>query len=423
MPASATITRDQALEHLASISGPDHTQLSGDAIRVAPASPDQVAAVLRFASEHSLSVVPTSSATKLAWGNPVTPEIVLSLQRMNAVVEHAWQDLTCTVQVGCTWAKLQSELARHGQMVALDPLWPDRATVGGIVATNDSGALRLRYGGLRDLIIGMTIVLADGTIAKSGGKVVKNVAGYDLHKLLTGSFGTLGVITQVNFRLHPVEQHARTFTATAQYATQLAQPLADLLHAQLAPSAIQLRTAVGQCMLDVRLCARPECLDDHAAQLRAIFSAHALAEVDDSVWQAREHLFSSPAATIVKVSMLPAELCATADAVKESSVAEGIDFSIVAQATGLAVIALNDPPAAASDAPRHSSAIASIIDHIRTRLRPTGGSAVILQLPVALRNTIDVWDCRSDAMPLMREIKRRFDPQTILSPGRFVGGI
>ncbi len=336
---------------------------------------------------------------------------------MNAVVEHAWQDLTCTVQAGCTWDKLQSELARHGQMVALDPLWPERATVGGIAAANDSGALRLRYGGLRDLVIGMTIVLADGTIAKSGGKVVKNVAGYDLHKLLTGSFGTLGVITQVNFRLHPVEQHARTFTASAQYATQLAQPLADLLHAQLAPSAIQLRTAVGQCMLDVRLCARPECLDDHATQLRAIFNGYSLAEASESAWTAREQLFAAAGATVVKASMLPAELCATADAIKESSVAEGVDASVVAQATGLAIIALNDPRATGSDA------IIRIVDQMRARLRPFGGSVVLLQLPAELRNVLDVWDCRSDALPLMREIKRRFDPNRTLSPGRFVGGI
>ena len=101
--------------------------------------------------------------------------------------------MTCTVEAGCTWAAMQAALARHGQMVALDPLWPEKATVGGVVATNDSGCFRLKYGGLRDLIIGMTIVLADGTIAKTGGKVVKNVAGYDLHKLMTGAFGTLGV--------------------------------------------------------------------------------------------------------------------------------------------------------------------------------------------------------------------------------------
>jgi glycolate oxidase FAD binding subunit len=383
MSPSATFTHEECLARLAAIAGPEHAHLAGDSIRVVPASSDQVAAVLRFANENGLSVVPTGSGSKLAWGNPVAPNI---------------------------------ELARHGQMVALDPVWSERATVGGTVATNDSGALRLRYGGLRDLVIGMTIVLADGTIAKSGGKVVKNVAGYDLHKLLTGSFGTLGVITQVNFRLHPVEQHARTFTASAQYATQLAQPLADLLHAQLAPSAVQLRTAVGQCMLDVRLCARPECLDDHAAQLRTIFSGHPLAEGNESAWRAREHLFAAAGATVAKASMLPAELCATADAIKELAVAEGVDASIVAQATGLAIVALNDPRAA-------SDAVVRIVGHIRARLRDSGGSAVLLQLPAALRNVLDVWDCRSDALPLMREIKRRFDPHRILSPGRFVGGI
>ncbi len=127
--------------------------------------------------------------------------------RFDRVLEHTWQDLTCTVQAGCTWQSLQDALAQHGQFVALDPLWPERATVGGIIASNDSGSLRLRYGSLRDLVIGMTVVLADGTVAQVGGKVVKNVAGYDLHKLLIGAFGTLGVITEVTFRLHAIPRH------------------------------------------------------------------------------------------------------------------------------------------------------------------------------------------------------------------------
>ena len=151
-------------------------------------------------------MVPWGGGTKQGWGYPVAPALVLEMHRLNVLREHTWQDMTCTVEAGCTWASLQSALAQHGQYVALDPLWPERATVGGIVATNDSGALRLRYGGLRDLIIGMTIVLADGTIAHTGGKVVKNVAGYDLHKLMIGAFGTLGVITSVNFRLHSMPQ-------------------------------------------------------------------------------------------------------------------------------------------------------------------------------------------------------------------------
>jgi glycolate dehydrogenase FAD-binding subunit len=413
MTSHASVSREEVLTHLAAIAGPDHAQLGAGAIRVAPGDTQQISSILRFASQNALTVVPTGSGTKLAWGNPVAPDILLSLERLNAVTEHAWPDLTCTVQAGCTWASMQRELAHHGQMVALDPLWPDRATVGGVISTNDSGALRLRYGGLRDLVIGMTIVLADGAIAKSGGKVVKNVAGYDLHKLLTGSHGTLGVVTQVNFRLHPVEQHPRTFTISSQYAAQLAKPLADLMHAQIAPSAVQLCTAAGFCALHVRLCARPECIREHEAQLRRIFDNHSFAEGSESVWQAREHLFAAADAAVIKASMLPADLCPTVDAVRESSVAASVDLSVVAQATGLATIALNGDP----------DAILSVIEQLRARLHSSGGSAVLLRLPAVLRNKLDIWDCRSDALPLMREIKRRFDPIRTLNPGRFVGGI
>ena len=418
MGATATISREEALARLAEAVGPENVGAAeGDALRVGPGDVEQVAAVLRFANECGLSVVPTGGGSKLEWGNRVAPEIFVDLGRMRAVREHAWQDMTCTVEAGCTWAAMQRELARHGQMVALDPLWPERATVGGVLAANDSGAMRLRYGGLRDLVIGMTIVLADGTVAKSGGKVVKNVAGYDLHKLVTGSFGTLGVITEVNFRLHPAEQNARTFTVAAQYGTQLAGSMAALLHAQMAPSAVQLRTAAGQCALDVRLCTRSECLGAHAEKLRGIFNGMAVEDVDGRVWQARELLFAEGGATVVKVSVLPAEVCAVADAVKESAVAKRVDASIVAQATGLMTIALAERNGAAS------GAVAGMIEGLRERVRPGGGSVVVMQTGDAMRGTIDVWDCRSDALTLMREIKRRFDANGILSPGRFMGGI
>ncbi len=196
---------------LAAITGPEHLRTRGSAIAVAPGNSEEVAAVLRFAQENHLAVVGYGGGTKQDWGYAVEPALVLEMHRLNLLREHTWQDMTCTVEAGCPWSSLQSGLAQHGQYVALDPLWPERATVGGIVATNDSGALRLRYGGLRDLIIGMTVVLADGTIAHTGGKVVKNVAGYDLHKLMIGAFGTLGVITSVNFRLHAMPKCTEEF--------------------------------------------------------------------------------------------------------------------------------------------------------------------------------------------------------------------
>ncbi len=424
MTAVADITQEEALARLAAIVGPADTQLAGDAIRVAPGSTCQISEVLRFANERGLSVVPTGGGTKVGWGNPVAPEIFLSLARMNAVREHAWQDLTCTVEAGCTWAAMQAALADHGQTVALDPLWPDHATVGGVVATNDSGALRLRYGGLRDLIIGMTIVLADGTIAKTGGKVVKNVAGYDLHKLMTGSFGTLGVITEVNFRLHPVEQHARSFTFTAPFAAEFAAPLRNLLHAQLALSSAQLRADNDGCALDVRICTRPECVDDQTTRLRAIFGHLAMAESNPAVWLAREQLFASPDAALVKASMLPTQICELAADFMRSAAA--VDVSLVAQATGLATIAFSQPhvtDAAMASLVARARTVPSAVDRLRFALRRTGGSAVVLDLPQSLRSEIDCWDCHSDALPLMREIKRRFDPNLVLGPGRFVGGI
>ena len=230
MSTSAALTLEEGVAHLAAIVGTEHIELRGESVVAVPGDGREIAEVLRFANANGLTVMPSGGGTKVGWGNPVVPDIELSLKRMCGLREHAWQDMTCTVEAGCPWAAMQRQLKQHGQMVALDPLWPDRATVGGIVACNDSGALRMKYGSLRDLIIGMTMVLADGTIAKSGGKVVKNVAGYDIHKLMTGSFGTLGVITEVNFRLHPAEEQARTWTAfaadgTCQDAGIFAEPL------------------------------------------------------------------------------------------------------------------------------------------------------------------------------------------------------
>ena len=196
---------------------------------IEPGSQEEVAAALKIATGASLKVIPRGGATKMDWGNRLVRngnpgnnerensesgggELILSTRRLNRVVEHAWGDMTATVEAGCTFQQFQQTLAEHGQRLALDPLWPEQATIGGILATNDSGPLRVRFGSLRDLIIGITLALPDGTLAKSGGKVVKNVAGYDLPKLATGSLGTLGIITQAIFRLHPIPRETRTLS-------------------------------------------------------------------------------------------------------------------------------------------------------------------------------------------------------------------
>jgi glycolate oxidase FAD binding subunit len=413
MSTTTTLTQQECLAHLASIAGQEHTQLCGETVAVAAADAQQIAEILRFADANGIAVTAVGGGTKLGWGNPVEAGIRLDMKRMNTLREHPWQDMTCTVEAGCNWAEMQKELAQNRQTVALDPLWPELVTVGGVVAANDGGSLRLKYGALRDLIIGMTIVLADGTVAKTGGKVVKNVAGYDLHKLMTGSFGTLGVITEVNFRLHPVEVHARTWTATATDAARFAEPLRGLLDSQMTPSAVQVRVREQECALDVRIAALPECMDDHAGRLQKLFGQIELSETSENVWQARQKLFAIEGAVVLKVSLLPSDVCPVTTELQQWAAREDAEISIVAQAPGLMAVALKSSPDAAI----------ALIKHLRGRLHGSGGSVVAQQFPEALRDGLDVWGCDSNALPLMREIKRRFDPNRILNPGRFVGNI
>lgn len=418
MSLTVALTLEEGMAHLASIVGEEYVAVrheTGQSIAVSPADTQQIAAILAFAHANRLVTVPTCGATKLDWGNPVVPHIELCMKRLNAVREHAWQDMTCTVQAGCTWAAMQDQLREHGQMVALDALWPERASVGGIVATNDSGALRLKYGSLRDLIIGMTVVLAEGTVARSGGKVVKNVAGYDIHKLMTGSFGTLGVIAEVNFRLHPLEEHARTWTASLPEGIaspeKFREPLRELMNSQLVPSSVQMRISGKQCAVDVRLAGLPECLEEYDARVRTIFGGFTTTEAAPDVWSARQLLFETPDALMLKVSVLPDEICPVCAELLQWRTGNS-EISIVAQGTGLMMVAVS----ADENAP-------ALVDRLRERVGSVGGSVVVLRAPAPLQGNMDVWGPDRETMHLMRTVKRNFDPHRILNPGRFVGGI
>lgn len=422
MVTAGTLTPERLLAPVASIVGRDHATLGDGMVVVAPGDVDQLAELLRFAQSHQLAVTPSGGGTKsgrgLDWGHPVPASILLSMRRMAQVREHVWQDMTCTVEAGCVWAAMQAALANHGQMVALDPVWPSRATVGGIIATNDSGALRIKFGGLRDLIIGMTFVLADGTIAKSGGKVVKNVAGYDLHKLLTGSFGTLGVIAEVNFRLHPAERFGQTWSVVTRGAKSadpaaFAEPLSALMDSQMAPSGVQLRLSSKECALDIRIEALPDCVAEYDARIRTMFDGYTVTVSDDTAWQARQRIFDSDCGLVMKASVIAGEVCSVSSDLQKWAQDEGAEIAVVCQATGLMTIGLDSQPDAA----------VRVVHRLRDRVTRFGGSAIVLRLPDAIREAVDVWGPQSDSLPLMREIKRQFDPGCILNPGRFVGNI
>jgi len=353
------------------------------AVAVEPADERETSEILRSANSAGQAVIPTGGGTKLDWGNPPRKaDVLLSLRRQNRVIEHAWADLTVTVEAGCTIAELQRTLAEHGQRLAIDPLWPDRATVGGVLSTNDSGALRLGYGSLRDLIIGITLVLADGTIAKSGGKVVKNVAGYDLPKLATGGLGTLGVITRAVFRLHPLPRNTRTLTIAMDDADAMQRVVLSILGAQLAPAAVQVRNGHVDILLEGTL-------DGIAAQESVIATFGAVREGSPAVWNAREELWGER--PIVKFTTLPSRIAA----------ASALFPRFVIQAIGIGFAPFQGDLAA-----------------LRAAIERDGGSLAILG-----PSKLDAWGSPGDALPLMRAVKAQFDPKDTLNPGRFVGGI
>lgn len=379
---------------------------------LSPANTDEVAAILRAANTDSLAVEPTGSRTKLTWGSRVTPSLQLSTTRLTGIREHVWQDMTATVAAGTPWSTMQRELARHNQRVALDPIFPDRATVGGIIATNDSGVLRRRYGSLRDLVIGMTIVLADGTVARSGGKVVKNVAGYDLPKLLTGSFGTLGIITEVTFRLHPLPAATLSLTARSASITQLADLMHRITAAPLSLETMQLRNEDADFALDIQLASDADALRNQEQQLRALANDCTLTPSDIDIWSARERLFAEPDDTVLKVSTLPSKLSAIVGAAALLNAQPNTRARCIAEPTGILTVAFSATP----------ENLAVLTEDLRSRLRAHGGSAVVLRRGL-LPHSVDSWGDPPPAIELMRAIKREFDPNRILNPGRFVGGI
>lgn len=421
---------------LAKAVGAQHIAAEREGLSVSPSSAEEVAEILRFANQRRIRIKLAGAGTKQDWFNPVDADLVLRTTRMNTVREHAAQDLTAIVDAGCTWGEMQRQLAGQGQCVALDPLWPERATIGGIVAANDSGTLRLRYGSLRDLIIGMTIVLADGTVARSGGKVVKNVAGYDMHKLLTGAAGTLGVITQVNFRLHPVERLTRSLTVASPDIPLLANLMHAVRGSQMMVNAMQLRVGADDSdaaanALDIMFAAGTECIEDQVKWLERSASPLPANEAAADVWLARQRTFDGASGHdlggddarefVFKMSVLPLDIARLVSRLQAASASAGLRCPCVAQATGLVTASL------AGDA----EICVEVIREVRAEVEASSGSIVILRAPgdSAPNNggqphhKLDRWGTPGDALPVMRRIKLALDPNGILNPGCFIGGI
>jgi len=380
---------------------------------VSPRDTAQVAAVMRVADAAGLAVVPRGSASKLGWGAP--PErldVLLDLRALDTLVEHAAGDLITVVGAGRRLDDLQGDLAGSGQWLAVEP--SRSGTVGGLVATACTGPTRLLHGPVRDLVIGTTMVRADGVVARSGGKVVKNVAGYDLGKLLTGSFGTLGVVTEVAFRLHPVaDAHGWVSvpTASAQHAHALVQ---GVIHSHLVATACELdRPADGPAALAVRLDGiAPGVAARTAAALTLLGEGATALEVAPPWWGSEP---GEPDEVLLKVtheiSGLPALLDVVDAAADRSSVPIDLRGSV---AVGTVLARLRGTP--------DRSAVATVVEDLRAGAPRFGGTVVVLEADPDTKRTLDVWG-PVKGLDLMHSVKRRLDPGRTLSPGRFVGGI
>jgi glycolate oxidase FAD binding subunit len=412
-------------ERLRSIVGTEHVRSAeaGDSVAgvqcrvvVSPGTERELADVLASANEAGLAVIPRGGGTKLDWGNaPSRADVLLTTERLNSVIEHAWADLTVAVEAGCTMEELQSTLAQQGQRLALDCIWPDNATVGGVLSTNDSGVLRLRYGALRDLIIGVTMALPDGTLATSGGKVVKNVAGYDLPKLITGAWGTLGVITRAIFRTHPASNDLLTLTFRAPDFDSMQAKILTIQDSQLAHAALQIRcSGAGDLEADVLFEGRAAGLQAQEKQLRGLLGSCDVEKSQAQNWSAHERLWLRAASesAIAKLIVLPTMLAGTLGRMEQAGKSRGLAWQAVMQATGIGWIRLEG----------RSSALRTALTELRAHAESQDGSLTVLHRPADSRQ-LDSWGHAGDSILLMRAIKRQFDPRGTLNPGRFVGGI
>jgi len=384
---------------------------------IEPGNPDEIVRVLKTATAAGLQVIPRGGATKMDWGNPPRGgDLIVSTRRLNRVAEHAWGDMTATVEAGCTLQQLQQTLAEHGQRLALDPLWPEKATIGGILATNDSGALRIRFGSLRDLIIGITLALADGTLAKSGGKVVKNVAGYDLPKLATGSLGTLGIITQAIFRLHPIPRESRSLSFSTPDSAAMNALVLALLDSKLVPTGLQVRAAYSSLPeIDLRFEGTAAGCDVQVDQAVRLAAGSCRIEGQADVWNAHAALWSgSDPAVVCKFTLLPASLGTFFDKVREVAEQAHLRWRLVAQAVGVGWLRLEGAT---------PDVFLSAMVELRQGLEAHGGSLAVLRGPLEVKSKIDVWGSSGDTLPVMKSVKAQFDPIGVLNPGRFLGGI
>jgi glycolate oxidase FAD binding subunit len=397
---------------------------------VAPTSLGQLSAVVALACEEGLAVVPRGSGSSLELGRlPERVDVALDLRRLDAVIEYNPDDLTVTASAGITAGALAARLAPRRQFLAIDPPGAPQRTLGGIVATNASGPLRARYGTMRDLLLGVRFVQADGVVTWGGARVVKSVTGYDVPKLMVGALGSLGVLAELTLRLHPRPDFEMSWLAGFD-AAEAAHAFVALIHdSTLQPRRIEflnaaaLRTCGAAPMaaaVAISFGAVEAAVREQGEQI-AVLARRArgtLEPLDGDFWMRYERIGSGGDAVVLRITTLATRLAATVVEIERAAaaLAPGGSATVTAQAT-LGVLR-------AEPSGLDITAITGLVERLRALVAEVDGSVVIERGSARLRAGVDPWGpIPSGALALMRQLKHEFDPRRILNPGRFVGGL
>ena len=367
-----------------------------------PRSVAEAAQLLAALARDKKRVAFVGGGTELSLGAPPDQiDAVVRTRGLGRIVEYQPADMVMVVEAGATLAEMQQAAGEHRQRLALDPPWPDRATIGGIVAASSFGPRRARYGAVRDLIIGVQMIRADGTLARGGGKVVKNVAGFDLPKLACGSLGTLGLVASATFRLHPLPEASEIAVVGGLSAGDVVALVSRVRAAQLEPTALlALRDASGYALV---LCFEGfgKGVQQQVARLRQLAN---VTRGEEGAW-ARHDAIRTGGPLRVKVAALPTQF----PDVEKALLPLGLDL------VWYPTLGLGFASGAAGEQ------TASLIGDARADLVRRGGSLVVHGAPAGLR--VDTWGPPPPALFLMQRLKDNFDPDHRLNPGRFVGGI
>ncbi len=422
---------------------------------VYPKTQAELSEVMRCAHQHQWRVLPCGQGSKLHWGGLAKGiQIAISTARLTQLIDHAVGDLTLTAEAGMTFATAQTMLGQANQRLGLDPSFPNTATLGGILATADTGSLRQRYGGVRDMVLGVSVVRADGELVKAGGRVVKNVAGYDLMKLFTGSFGSLGIVSQITFRVYPQADASRTGVLVGD-AAAIAQAATTLLSSALTPVAVDLLSPqlvngleLGQGMgLVVQFESLADSVTLQCDRLLELGRALGLTgcvlteTLESSLWDRLEKRMAGSSfthdsglsndATVPQPGTIEASDGSTVMVCKVGvRSTEAVHLltqfdsmlptpwqAQIHMGSGLGRLRLDLPSRIGTDK------LIAALEQVRSHCQQLAGFLTVLQAPLPLKQKIDVWGYAGNALTIQRRLKQQFDPQHLLSPQRFINGL